>query len=63
MEAQVREQTMEAKDYARATCHEINARLRAELDEKVPRFLADSVLDTLATFEAKLLGSLAAHDA
>ena len=43
--------------------HEIDVRVRAELDEKVPRFVADSLPDTLATLEAKLQGSLDAHEA
>ena len=70
MEAQVREQTLEAKEYAHDKCKDIDARLRAELDEKVFKFVANSLGNThevngpsAASAEAKLLASLAAHEA
>ena len=43
MEAQVREQTLEVKEYARGKCNDIDVRLRAELDEKIPKLVADSL--------------------
>ena len=70
MEAQVREQTLEAKEYAHDKCKDIDARLRAELDEKVRKLVANSLGNTrevngpgAASAEAKLLSSLAAHEA
>ena len=42
MEAQVREQTLEAKEYAHGKCKDIDARLRAKLDEAIPKLVADS---------------------
>ena len=62
IEAQVREQTLEAKKYARDKCNDMDVRLRAELDEKIPKLVADSMPGTMTTIEAKLLGSLAAHE-
>ena len=62
IEAQVREQTLEAKKYARDKCNDIDVRLRAELDAKIPKLVADSMPGTMTTIEAKLLGSLAAHE-
>ena len=70
MEAQVREQTLEAREYARCKCNDIDVRLRAALDDKIPKLVADSLGHThevtspgAASAEAKLLVSLAAHAA
>ena len=64
------EQSLEAKEYARGKCNDIDVRLRAELDEKIPKLVADSLGNTrevngpgAASAEAKLLASLAAHEA
>ena len=43
----MREQTREAKEFARGKCSDIDVRLRAELDESIPKMLA--------ALEAKLL--------
>ena len=66
----MREQTLEAKEYARGKCNDIDVRLRAELDEKIPKLVADSLGNTrevngpgAASAEAKLLASLAAREA
>ena len=40
IEGQVREQTKEATEYARAKCTESDARIRADLDENIPKMLA-----------------------
>ena len=61
-ESQVREQTLEAKNYARAKCDEMDVRLRAELDEKVPKLVVASMPDMMPNIDAKLLGSLTAHE-
>ena len=43
MEAQVLEQTLEAKENARGKCNDIDVRLRAELDKKIPKLVAESL--------------------
>ena len=40
IEAQVREQTREAKDFAHSKCSEVDLRLRAELEQNIPQMLA-----------------------
>ena len=50
IEGQVGEQTKEGTEYARAKCLEFDAKLRAELDENIPKLLAG--------FETKVTGSL-----
>ena len=40
IEGQVREQTKEATEYARAKCTDSDARIRVDLDENIPKMLA-----------------------
>ena len=61
VEAQVREQTTEAKEYAREKCsdvdgriHTLNMVLRTELDAKVPKLLTDLKTNITETMTEKI---------